>query len=157
MTYAERSFMGPDTHTSRCQRPADRPRDRLQGYLNDQLDGPNKVKRLAAIADCTPKTAANILAGHWPSDLHFSAIVRQFGRDLLNAVFEPDIDATLARLRAEEAKLDQAFQAARSHRLQVEGCPDGHPQRLEATDAVAPQERSGVVTAISRSRRRTLR
>lgn len=115
-------------------RHRERPRDRLQLYLRGKYAGPGATKRLAMDIEATPKTAENILDGHWPSDLHFAAIVRRFGQDIWDAVFLPDIDETLARLREEERHLDHALQAARSRRLQVEGRSYGAAERVEAAE-----------------------
>lgn len=137
MTYAEQTFMGPRPYASRRQEQAERPRDRLRAYLRGELSGVHQAKQLATIIDGTPKAAENILAGHWPNDLHFAAIVRRFGRDLLDAVFGPDIDETLARLKQEERQLAKAHHAIRSRRLQVEGRTFGDHEHPEETAAEA--------------------
>lgn len=125
--------MGLDTH---------RPRARLARYLNDQYRGEHRTKRLAADIGCTPRAAENALLGHWPSDLHLSAIVRRFGRDVVDALFLPDIDATLAKLQEEEARLARQLEAASARRRQAEGrAGDGAPQPLRsASTAGAPAE-----------------
>ena len=113
MSYLGHTFMGPVDHQS------PRPSERLAMYLRSRYRQEHRAKRLAKDIECLPKTAANILAGHWPSDLHFSAIVRHFGRDVLDAVFGQDIDATLARLTAEARALEEQLQDinARTRRL----------------------------------------
>jgi hypothetical protein len=129
MTYAELPFMGTEHYAS-----SGRPRDRLRRFLRARLNGPFQAKQLARIADCTPKTAENILASHWPNDVHLAAIVRHFGADLLDAVFRPEIDATLVRLAQEERQLAQQLQATRLHRLQVEGRGFGDPEPADPAE-----------------------
>jgi len=113
--------MGPDSHT---------PNGRLAAYLRGQFPREHATKRLAADIGCTPKAAENILAGHWPGARHWQSIARRFGRDVLEAVFAPDIDATLARLTAEERDLEERLERARAARRQVQGGGEGHTQRL---------------------------
>jgi hypothetical protein len=118
MTDVGTFLMGLDSH---------RPRNRLAEYLSRQYRGAHRTKALAGDVGCTPKAAENILNGHWPNDLHFAAIVRRFGRDVLDAIFLPEIDPVLARLAVKEAELDRALQAARARRRQVEGARFSNP------------------------------
>lgn len=110
MTYLERTFMGMDSHE---------PRERLGAFLRRQYRDDHKIKRLASDIDCTPKAAENMLADHWPSSRHFGAIVRRFGRDVLDAVFGPDVDATTARLQGEIRELELALERKRAAAAQA--------------------------------------
>ncbi len=68
-----------------------------------------------------PRTAESILAGHWPSARNWRGIVRAFGRDVLDAVFAPDIDAVVARLSEEERQIEERLEAVRAHRRALAG------------------------------------
>lgn len=121
-------FMGPVSHD---------PRERLKSFLGKRftnLDG-YPAKRLSKAIGCTDKTAENILGGHWPSAHHMQRIVTIFGRDVIDAVFGPDIDGTLDRLRQEEVRLEQQLLETRARRLAVEGAGTRADERLEATTA----------------------
>ena len=120
--------MGPVPHD---------PRERLKSFLGKRftsLDG-YPAKRLSKAIDCTEKAAENILAGHWPRAHHLQRIVILFGRDVLDAIFGPDIDGTLDRLRQEEVRLEQQLLETRARRLSVEGAGTRADQRLEAAEA----------------------
>jgi len=93
---------------------------RLTRFLEAQYSD-NKACRLACDIDCDPRTAKNILDRHWPSARHMRAIVRRFGRDVLDAVFAPEIEPVLARLTAEERALEEKLELARARRRQVQG------------------------------------
>lgn len=123
-------FMGPDSHVSE-------PRTRLAAFLSRKFpprDG-YSAKRLSSAIRCTPKTAENILGGHWPNSHHWQRIAQIFGQDVLDAVFGPDINETVARLRKEERALEEQLEIARARRLQVEGVSSRPEQRLEAAPA----------------------
>lgn len=111
-----------DTHF--MHRDGDDLRLRLSRFLRGQYDG-DHAKRLAADIDCHPETAKNVLNQHWPNARTWKGIVRRFGSDVLEAVFTPDIDTTLARLRAEERRLEEQLELARSRRRQVQGPSPG--------------------------------
>lgn len=115
MTYAGRSFMGT------VSQPTIRPAERLAVYLRRQYLREHRHKRLSADIDCTPKAAENILNGHWPNDRHFAAIVRRFGRDVLDAVFGHEIDQTIARLTEEARQLEQQLDEIRARTRQAKG------------------------------------
>lgn len=86
--------------------------DRLADYLR-----PYPTKKLAAWFDCEEKTAEHFRQGtSWPNARHWRLIVRQFGRDILAAVFEPEIDETLARLRREERELREKLHEIEARR-----------------------------------------
>lgn len=130
MTWTGDLFMGTDTHGSE-------PRERLARYLAKRFpvqDG-RAAKRLSGAIGCTPKAAENILLGHWPNSRHWARIAILFGRDVLDAVFGPDIDGTVARLRQEEVRLEQQLLETRARRLEVEGAHARADERLEAAQS----------------------
>lgn len=123
--------MDADSHGS------SEPRQRLALYLAKRYpaqDG-HSAKRFASAIGATPKAAQNILAGHWPNSRHWARIAILFGRDVLDAVFGPDIDGTVARLRQEEVRLEQQLLETRARRLEVEGAHARAEERLEAIAA----------------------
>lgn len=127
MTATGMSFVGRDAQG--------RPRERLRKYLRDHYTGPRHVMRMSYDIGCSRKTAENILDGeHWPNDLTFAAIVRRFGRDLLDAIFNPEIDPVVARLEEEERQLDRQLQAIRAQKKQAAGGRFAHPELFEAAD-----------------------
>lgn len=130
MTYAERNFMGSNSH-----RPEGRPRERLADFLDRRYRGRGRIKELAADMGATPKAAENVLAGHWPNDLHLKAIIQRFGADVWDAVFAPDIDAHAARLAQEENELEEALELVRQRQRQATGRRKGRPHRLAAVEA----------------------
>ena len=78
-------------------------------------DHTTSAKQLARLINCDPRTAEGFRAGrYWPSARHWQLIARQFGRDVMDAVFAPDIDGPLARLTAEERELKE-----RLHEIQT--------------------------------------
>lgn len=130
MTSTGYGFMGDNPHN--------RPRQRLRAYLRAHYDGPRSVMRMSYDVGCSRKTAENILDGeHWPNDLTFAAIVRRFGKDLLEAIFNPEIDPVVARLEEEERQLDRQLQAIRAKKKQAAGRSFDHPSLFEAIDAEA--------------------
>jgi hypothetical protein len=96
-------------------------RGRLALYLRGKLGGEHQAKRLAGLIDCAPRTAENILSGHWPNSRHWAAIVRSFGRDVVDAVFAPEIDETVARLHQEVRALEEKLQEKRARVRAAEG------------------------------------
>ncbi len=96
-------------------------RQRLARYLHSQYPSEHREKRLANELDCDPRAAKNLFLGHWPNARIWSAILRRFGRDVLEAVFAPEIEPVLARLTAEEAALERQLDLARARRRQAEG------------------------------------
>lgn len=105
MTCSSEICMGLDSHE---------PRGRLARYLRRQYVGAHATKRLAGDINCTPKTAENILSGCWPNSRHWAAIARRFGAEVLEAVFAPEIDATVARLEEEVRELERELEAKRA-------------------------------------------
>lgn len=125
MTFASDHFMGLEH---------DDLRGRLASFLRNRFptDG---AKRLAREIDCDPRTAENILLGHWPNASCWRGIARAFGRDVLAAVFEPDIAPVLARLTAEERLLEEQLNEARARRRQAQGLLEGGQNRLDEAEA----------------------
>lgn len=115
MSFAGSNCMGLVSQTT------PRPAERLALYLRGQYLREHRQKRLAADIECTPKAAENILSGHWPNDRHFAAIVRRFGRDVLDAVFGGEIDATIAKLTEEARQLEVQLEEVRSRARQAHG------------------------------------
>lgn len=99
---------------------------RLADYVR-----PYPEKVLARAIGCDVRTAKHFRGGtSWPTARHWRLIVRAFGRDVLDAVFTPEIDEALARLSREEAEL-----RGKLHEIQA--------RRQAAVGGVAgPQERS---------------
>jgi hypothetical protein len=118
MTYAERTFMG-DGPTILLERFA--------AYVR-----PYPAKKLAEWFGCTEKTAENFRAGvSWPNARHWRLIVRTFGRDILAALYDPEIDNTLARLRREERELEERLHELRARRRSAAGDLAGDEERRE--------------------------
>lgn len=129
MTLASEHFMGLEH---------DDLRERLTRFLRRQFptDG---AKRLARTIDCDPRTAENILLGHWPNASCWRGIAKAFGRDVLAAVFEPDINPVLARLSAEERQLEERLNEIRARRRQAQGGDEGPSDSLaEVADEGCP-------------------
>ena len=97
------------------------------------------AKDLARLIDCDPRTADGFRAGrHWPQAKHWRMIVRQYRRDVIDAVFGPDIDETGARLALEKRALERQLHELNA-RLQADAEPvHGHPQRRAADDPGEP-------------------
>ncbi len=111
----------------------------LQTRLASFVAGRVTTKQLARLLGSDVRTAENIRRGHWPQAKHFAAIVRAFGRDVIDAVLSPEIDAVEARLEAEERHARQVYLAARARRQAVVYAPEGdlHPE-LPFEDVDAP-------------------
>lgn len=135
MAETARLFMDPDTYASE-------PRERLAGYLNRKFPARDgyRTKRIANTFRTTPATAENWLRGHWPQSKHLQRIVRHFGQDVLDAIFGPDIDETLARLRQEEAQLEAQLAEKRARRLAAESRLVSPAKPLEVAPPVAANE-----------------
>jgi len=100
------------------------------------------AKDLARLIDCDPRTAEGFRAGrHWPSARHFRMIVRAFKRDLIAAVIEPEIDATLARLSREERELEERLEEIRKARRSALGGLVGNEERREPAAHRTPLDR----------------
>lgn len=106
------------------------PRTRLRRVLEEEYRG--RPSALARDLECSKKTAENLLLGHWPGPDAFGAIVRRFGRDVLDIIFGDDITATKARLQAEVRQLEEALEGKRAQQRQVDGTLDGGSARVAA-------------------------
>ena len=92
---------------------------RLSGFLKPRVN----AKALARQIDCDPRTAENILAGHWPSARHWLGIWRTFGEDVLDAVYRPQ--ETAERLAQEVAELEREIEAKRAAHRALAGDEGG--------------------------------
>jgi hypothetical protein len=98
---------------------------RVGSYLE-----PYPAKKLSRWIGCTEKTADAFRRGEsWPNAKHWRLIVQHFGRDILAAVFEPEIDETLARLRREERELREKLHELEARRLKALGHLDSDEER----------------------------
>lgn len=111
---------------------------------------PYPAKKLARWIGCTEKTADAFRRGEsWPNARHWRLIVQHFGRDILAAIFEPEIDETLARLRREERELREKLHELQARRLAATGGLDSHGERRgsavdrSTVDADLFEERAG--------------
>lgn len=94
---------------------------------------PYPAKKLSRWFGCTESTAENFKRGaSWPNARHWQLIVRHFGRDILAAVFEPEIDETLARLRREERELREKLHEIEARRRKALGDLAGLEERDQA-------------------------
>lgn len=110
------------------------PRDRLAAFLTRQYRGEHKTKRLASDINCTPKAAQNIMNGHWPNSRHMAAIIRRFGRDVVEIMFAPEIDDTVARLEAEVRQLEEQLEEKRRLARKVAGLRGRTSPRMAALE-----------------------
>ena len=110
--------MGSFSHGRGLDRGSDRPRSRLRRYLAARCATP---KQLAREIQCSAKTAENILAEHWPSDLVLANIIRRFGRDVWEVVFLPDLDPVEAQVLAEIQVLERKLAEQKAHLRAVAG------------------------------------
>ena len=95
----------------------------------------SSAKDLARLIDCDPRTAEGFRAGrYWPGARHWRLIARQWGRDVLEAVFTPTIDDTLARLRREERELEERLYELRARRTQAAGGMDRLQERRQSDE-----------------------
>jgi hypothetical protein len=120
MTYASDHFMDHVDHDLRR---------RLSRFLRSQYPT-QQEGRLARDIGCDKRTAKNLFNEHWPRAEHMAAIVRRFGRDVLAAVFEPEINHVLARLTAEERLLEERLNEARARRRQAQGGGESPAHRV---------------------------
>lgn len=101
---------------------------RLADYVE-----PYPAKKLSRWIGCTEKTADAFRRGEsWPNARHWRLIVQHFGRDILAAVFEPEIDETLARLRREERELREKLHEIEARRIKALGDLDSAEERRRA-------------------------
>lgn len=93
---------------------------RLAAFLRRQYAA-ERESRLARDIDCDPRTAKNLLNETWPNARHWARIVRRFGQDVLDAVFAPEVDETVARLAEELRQLEELLEKKRADARQAEG------------------------------------
>lgn len=128
MAYDGTLFMGDDPQI-------------LLRRLADYVE-PYPAKKLARWIGCTEKTAEHFRRGvSWPNARHWRLIVQHFGRDILAAVFEPEIDETLARLRREERELRERLHEIEARRRKAAGDLAGHEERRETASDRTPLDR----------------
>lgn len=107
---------------------------RLAEYMR-----PYPEKVLARTIECDERTAKHFRNGtSWPNARHWRLIVRAFGRDVLAAVFEPEINDTLARLDRERRQLEERLERINARRRQAVGGLEGHGERHSAVLDRAP-------------------
>lgn len=95
----------------------------------------SSAKDLAKLIECDPRTAEGFRAGrYWPGARHWRLIARAFGRDVLAAVFEPEIDHVLARLTMEERQLEERLNEIRARRRQARGAVESSEERRPQAD-----------------------
>lgn len=95
----------------------------------------NSAKDLARLIDCDPRTAEGFRAGrYWPGARHWRLIARQFGHDVLQAVYGPEIDQQLARLTAEQRLLEERLHELRARRAAAAGGRYSPTERLAAAE-----------------------
>lgn len=83
---------------------------------------PYPAKRLADWFGCTEKTAEHFRQGtSWPNARHWVLIVRHFGNDILDSLYGPEINDTLARLRREERQLREKLHEIETRRIAAAG------------------------------------
>lgn len=87
--------------------------ERLSAYLRRRTN----AKGLARSIGCDPRTAENVLAGHWPNARHWLGIVTAFGSDVTEAVFHPQ-DA-ISRLETEVERLERELADTRARAAEV--------------------------------------
>lgn len=93
------------------------------------------AKDLARLIDCEPRTAEGFRAGrYWPTARHWRLIVRAFGRDVLAAVFDPEIDHVLARLTMEERQLEERLHDIRKARRSAAGALEVPEEHLQSSE-----------------------
>lgn len=100
--------------------------ERLSVYLRRRTN----AKSLAREIDCDPRTAENILSGHWPGARHWLGIVRAFGHDVTEAVFHPQ-DA-IARLETEVERLERELADTRAPAAEVASFAPSRPRAATA-------------------------
>lgn len=98
---------------------------RLAGFLRRQYPVLGAPDLLARDIGCDARAARNYLAETWPGARQWRAIVRRWGRDVLTAVFDPEIDAARARLAAEIRIMEDDLAARRAALRALDGRSGG--------------------------------
>ncbi len=88
--------------------------DRLSAFLGRKYPGLGRDKLLARDIHVSPRTARNYLEGFWPGARAWRSIVREFGSDVIEAVFIPEIDEVRALDAAEVRALEEALATKRA-------------------------------------------
>jgi len=96
----------------------DRPRARMAAFLSRWYG-----KALSRELRCSEKVAKNLIAGHWPNDLVFDALVERFGMAFLEAIAGPTLKRSLAALDAEERRLLAQLDLVRSKKRDLSPLP----------------------------------
>lgn len=107
--------------------------DRLSAYLRRRTT----AKSLAREIDCDPRTAENILRGHWPTARHWLGIVRAFGHDVTEAVFHPQ--CAVERLELEVQTLERQLAEKRAMAAEVARTTPRLPRDVAPSDHGAAQ------------------
>lgn len=118
--------------------------ERLSRFLRRQYETDHACQ-LARDLDCDVRTAKNALNNFWPRAKTWRQIVRRFGRDVLDAVYAPDIDAVTARLSEELRALEEQAEHRRAMLRQAEGRLARSPRGVgaAASDRAAVGQRRG--------------
>lgn len=107
-------------------------REILGDFLRRRTDS---SKDLARLINSDPRTAEGFRAGrYWPNARHWRLIVQHFGRDVLAAVFDPEIDPVAARLARERRELEERLHEIQARQRQVMGDLDGPSERVAAAE-----------------------
>jgi hypothetical protein len=102
----------------------------LQTRLAEFVATRATAKQLARLLKSDVRTAENIRRGHWPQGRHFSAILKAFGRDVIDIVLNPEIADVELRLEAEERHARQVYLAAKARRQAAVYAPEGDQDPL---------------------------
>lgn len=105
--------------------------ERLAAYLRRRTN----AKGLAGAINCDPRTAENILAGHWPSARHWLGLTSAFGADVVEAVFTPQ--TAVERLQHEADELERQLAEKRALAAEVASFAPRHSR-----PAAAPRKRA---------------
>lgn len=101
---------------------------RLADYMR-----PYPEKVLARTINCDERTAKHFRNGtSWPNARHWRLIVQAFGRDVIAAVFEPEINDTMARLEREARQLEARLAEVHARRRAAAGHLESVPERRHA-------------------------
>jgi hypothetical protein len=103
---------------------------------------PYPEKVLARTLGCDERTAKHFRNGtSWPNARHWKLIVQAFGRDVISAVFMPEIDNTVARLEREARELEERLHEVRKRARQASGGVAGAEERRFEGDHRSPLDR----------------
>ena len=88
--------------------------ERLSAFLGRKYPALGRHKLLARDIQVSPRAARNYLEGFWPGARAWRSIVREFGSDVIEAVFTPEIDEDRARYVAEVRALEEALESKKA-------------------------------------------